>query len=153
MIELLFLVGWTLSVGQVAVPQAVDDQAEHDIRLIKQLLVEQVNCWNSKDLRGFMQGYWNSDELTFSSGGRTTRGWKATLERYQKRYSPQVMGTLTFSDLEPQVLSSTVALVLGRWHLKKENNDDVHGNFTIVLRKIDGRWQIIHDHSSVQAED
>lgn len=46
------------------------------------------------------------------------------------------------------MLGPSSALVLGDWHLKldAESSD---GNFTLVLRKIDGDWKIIHDHSSI----
>ena len=33
-----------------------------------------------------MKGYLESDELSFFSGDKKTKGWKATLERYQKKY-------------------------------------------------------------------
>ncbi len=115
---------------------------------IKELLTEQVGRWNAGDIGGFMEYYWKSDDLTFSSGGTTRRGWDETLRRYQQRYpTPERMGHTTFSELEVRPLGDTAALVLGRWQLEREP-DPIGGNFTLVLEKQDGRWVIIHDHTS-----
>src|SRR5689334_4167030 len=51
---------------------------------IRAVLDGQVVAWNRGDLDGFMRGYWNSPELSFFSGGTRTRGWQATMDRYQK---------------------------------------------------------------------
>ena len=96
-----------------------------------------------------MQTYWKSDELTFSAGGKTTRGWQATLDRYVQNYAPpKEMGTLTFDHLESTLIEENAALILGDWHLKMEKGENRDGNFSLVLRKISGQWRIIHDHSS-----
>ena len=116
---------------------------------ITEILNKQAKAWNAADIPEFMKYYWKSDKLTFSSGGTTRRGWKATLESYQKRYStPAKMGQLRFSELEIDLLGEDVALVLGKWQLKRTDDPDVGGNFSLVFRKLEGRWLIIHDHSS-----
>ena len=63
------------------------------------------------------------------------------------------MGQLAFSDLEVDLLSSHVALVLGKWKLQRKQDDDLGGNFSLVFKKIDGSWLIIHDHSSALKKD
>ena len=42
--------------------------------------------WNQGDIDEFMKPYWNSDQLTFSSGGKVTRGYARTLQGYKERY-------------------------------------------------------------------
>lgn len=112
----------------------------------------QQEAWNRSDVEAFMEHYWKSDDLTFSSGGKTTRGWNATLARYRERYpTPGAMGKLTLSDLEITSLGDSAALVLGQWKLDRET-EPVGGNYSIIFRKIDGRWLIIHDHTSRRAE-
>ncbi len=117
---------------------------------ITNLLVRQASAWNAGDLEAFMQPYRQTPDLTFSSGGRVTRGWASTMKRYRKRYpTRESMGFLTFSDLEITELSREAALVLGRWKL--ERKEPVGGAFTLVLRREAGRWVIIHDHTSRDA--
>ncbi len=112
------------------------------------VLQRQVDVWNLGDLTAFMDTYWNSEDLTFSAGGETERGWQATLQRYRKRYpDKQAMGHLTFSNLEVTRLGDAAALVIGVWQLQRDQ-DSPRGNFSVVLRQIDNRWLIIHDHSS-----
>lgn len=116
---------------------------------IQQVLTKQAKAWNEGDIDAFMKGYWKSDKLTFSAAGKTTRGWRQTLENYKKRYpTREKMGQLTFSNLECTPLGNKAAVVLGRWHLKR-TNDPVGGNFTLVFRNVEDRWVIIHDHTSV----
>jgi hypothetical protein len=50
------------------------------------VLNDQVGAWNDGDLEGFMKGYWQSDELTFFSGGSVRQGWQETYDRYRWRY-------------------------------------------------------------------
>ena len=58
------------------------------------------------------------------------------------------MGKLVFARLEVTALSNEAALVLGRWHLEREP-EPIGGNFSLVFRRIDDRWLIVHDHTSV----
>lgn len=115
---------------------------------IKKVLAEQENAWNRGDIEGFMSGYFQNDSLRFASGGHVTFGWKATLERYQKGYPDQTsMGTLTFSNIDVDLLSHDVAMVFGKWELQI-TDDHPWGLFTLIFRKTDKGWKIIHDHTS-----
>ncbi len=113
------------------------------------VLVEQVGRWNDGDIAGFMSHYWNDERMTFSSGGTTHRGWQAAYERYQRRYPTRdEMGTLTFSDIAVHRLGDQSAYVTGRWQVAAATAD-LDGLFTLVFRLIDGRWLIVHDHTSM----
>ena len=119
--------------------------------ILRAKLTAQATAWNEANIERFMEVYWKSEQLTFSSGGKVTRGWQATIDRYRNKYpTKKEMGELTFSDLEITMLGPEAALVLGVWHLKREPTD-AGGNFTLVFRKIDGDWLIIHDHTSSNA--
>lgn len=132
----------------VAVFGSMMDHAKADPpETLHAILEEQALAWNRGDIDAFMGAYWNHPQLTFSSGGETTRGWNETLARYRKRYPDRAaMGRLTFSELETQSLGPDAALTLGRWHLDREK--PAQGNFSLVWRKVDGAWKIVHDHSS-----
>jgi ketosteroid isomerase-like protein len=62
------------------------------------------------------------------------------------------MGQLRFDQIECELLAPNAALVLGSWHLDIQG-ERKNGNFSLVLRKFDGRWLIIHDHSSTLVEN
>ena len=115
--------------------------------MIRQVLDRQARAWNAGDIDAFMDPYWHSPDLTFSAGGKLTRGWQETLDRYRVRYpTPEDMGRLTFSELEVIDLGPRAALVLGRWQL--ERDEPVGGLFSLVMRKDEDRWVIVHDHTS-----
>jgi len=118
-----------------------------EVEAIHHAMFDQSTAWNRGDIPTFMDAYWKSPELTFSSGGSVTRGWQATLDRYLTRYPDRAtMGKLTFSELETRLVGDTAALTLGRWKLEREQ--PIEGNFSLVWQKFDGRWKIIHDHTS-----
>ena len=124
-----------------------DSQKARIANDIRAVMTEQAAAWNNGDIPGFMRGYWNSDKLVFV-GSTVTRGWQPTLDRYKKSYdSREKMGTLTFSDLEIDVLSKDAAVVLGSWSLARAG-DNPHGKFTLVFRKFKDGWKIVHDHTS-----
>lgn len=115
---------------------------------VESILRAQEDAWNRGDLDAFMKYYWKSEALTFSSGGKTTRGWTETLNRYRERYpTPEKMGRLKLSGLEITPLGDSAALVLGQWNVEREN-EPLSGNFSLVVRKFDDRWLIVHDHTS-----
>jgi ketosteroid isomerase-like protein len=116
---------------------------------IQNVLTRQADSWNRGDLAGYMEGYWKSDSLLFTSGGRIQKGWEATLAKYRRTYSTkEMMGTLAFSSIEIHELSPGSAWVFGRWELTRHANP-AGGVFTLVLRHISGDWKIVHDHTSV----
>lgn len=117
---------------------------------VRVVLEDQVAAWNRGDLQGFMEGYWRSPDLTFTSGGTVRRGWRTTLDRYRETYGgrAETMGRLSFSDLEVHPLGTDAAWVLGRWRLAFADGDTAAGVFTLVFRRLDGAWRIVHDHTS-----
>ncbi|TGY89654.1 DUF4440 domain-containing protein [Marinicauda algicola] len=119
-----------------------------DVAEICAVLEAQQAAWNSGDIYGFMQGYWQSDEMRFASGGAVTTGWEETLQRYLTRYdSRAAMGELAFTGVEVDQVSAGAAVVFGHWQLFREH-DAPRGLFTLVFREIDGSWVIVHDHTS-----
>ena len=115
---------------------------------IMEVLTEQQRAWNTGSTEEFMQGYIKSDSLRFASGGNIYYGWDAMLGRYNTSYPDKVaMGVLAFSDLDIKVLSHDAALVFGKYMLQREA-DNPWGWFTLLFRKTDQGWRIVHDHTS-----
>ncbi len=146
----VLLLTFTISCGELPSASKGVLAGEHPVLSI---LRDQESAWNEGDIERFMEHYWKSDNLTFSSTGTTTRGWEETLANYRRRYpTVEKMGKTRFYDLEVYPLCDEAALVLGRWFLNRQP-DPLKGNFSVVFQKIDGRWVIIHDHTSRVAED
>ena len=118
---------------------------------IRAVLRAQQEAWNRGDIDSFMNGYARAETTVFVSGDEVTRGWQTVRDRYLKKYGDRAkMGTLTFSDLEIEQLGPDSAVALGRWKLKRAN-DNPHGRFTLIFRKTLEGWQIVHDHTSAAA--
>ena len=116
----------------------------------RSVLDAQVEAWNRGDLEGFMATYWRSPDLVFCSGSTVTKGWDETLARYRKRYQSEgrEMGKLRFDGLEVVPLGEHAALARGAWRLRMSDGKEPNGLFTLLLRRVDGAWRIVHDHTS-----
>lgn len=122
--------------------------AKDNIMLIKDVLDEQATAWNKGDIEAYMQGYWHDDSLLFIGNKGPVYGYKPTLERYKKSYpDKQAMGELSFSELTFKKLSNEYYFVTGKWSLQRDK-DNPNGYFTLLFRKIKGKWRIVADHSS-----
>ena len=121
---------------------------QSDDAAIRQVMQQQQDAWNKGDIATLMQGYWNSDSLMFIGSSGITYGYRQTFERYKKNYDGrEKMGTLQFDLLHVLPLAGDVYMVVGKWHLKRSIGD-AGGIYTLIFRKIAGRWLIVSDHTS-----
>ena len=131
-----------------AIVSAVPTQSQNATAQIRSVLRAQQDAWNRGDIDGFMNGYGRSASTVFVSEDTIRHGWETVRERYRKKYSDRAkMGTLAFSDLEIMLLSPDAGVVLGRWSLKRVN-DQPHGRFTLIFKRLPEGWRIVHDHTS-----
>lgn len=108
----------------------------------------QKECWNSGNIYCFMHFYHKSDSLKFVGKSGVTYGWDNTLNNYLKSYpDTATMGKLEFTILHMERMSAHKYLVTGKWNLTRSKGN-VGGYFTLVFRKIEGRWHIVYDHTS-----
>ncbi len=135
--------------GYRGLASSPDKKTDKEIEAVRAVLEAQQAAWNRGDIEGFMSGYAKEEGITFLSGDTLTRGWQTVLERYRKNYDSRAkMGTLAFSDLEFKPLSPFYTMVTGRFQLTRENGETPHGRFTLVFRRTNGGWRIVHDHTS-----
>jgi uncharacterized protein (TIGR02246 family) len=127
---------------------AEHEQPPNSVAELKSILTAQQAAWNRGDIDAFMNGYARSASTVFVSEDEVRRGWETVRDRYRAKYSDHAkMGTLSFSDIEVTMLSPDAAVVLGRWRLKRENNEP-HGRFTLIFKRLPEGWRIVHDHTS-----
>jgi uncharacterized protein (TIGR02246 family) len=123
-------------------------QANADEKAIRDLMARQSAAWNRGNLEEFMKGYWVNDSLMFIGKSGVTYGYQNTLANYKKGYSDTAqMGKLFFDLVQVKKLSPDYYWVLGKWFLKRSVGD-VGGYYTLLFRKIKGKWVIVADHSS-----
>ena len=129
-------------------PVKSDEQIVQEVR---QVMESQQAAWNRGDVEGFMEGYDRADTTTFVSGDQLIIGWQMVFDRYKKQYSSrEQMGTLTFTELIIKPIGPALALADGRWQLSRAN-DAPHGRFTLLFRRINNNWRIVHDTTTSSA--
>ena len=139
---ILTLLAFTLVTGARAADATAIQAA------VRAVIDEQEKDWNVGNIERFMRGYHQSATTRFASGGNVTLGWQSVLDRYKRTYSDKAaMGKLTFSDLDITATSEDTALAFGHWHLKRDK-DEPSGLFTLLFRRTEGGWKIVHDHTS-----
>ena len=139
--KLLFIL--LLSILSLPVFSQSKDETE-----VRNVLARQNAAWNRGDVDAFMVGYWENDSLMFIGKSGVTYGYKNTLANYKKNYpDTTVMGKLTFTLIQVRQLSPEYFHVTGKYYLTRTIGD-VSGHFTLMFRKMNGKWVIISDHSS-----
>ena len=121
--------------------------ATDDISAIRNILDQQQKAWSNNDLEGFMQGYWQSEDLTYFSRGKITKGWQTTLANYKRNYpSKNETGDLKFEIANITQINTDAYWVMGSYFLTRDAGD-ANGTFMIIFKRINGEWKIIGDSS------
>jgi uncharacterized protein (TIGR02246 family) len=118
---------------------------------IRTMMKDSADAWNRGDLPAFAAYYEDSPQTTFMGKEVVRGGVAAILERYRKAYpTREAMGTLTFSELDVRPLAAGLALVTGKFELKRTaaGGGPAWGRYTLVVRQTPAGWKIIHDHTS-----
>ena len=127
--------------GQKSIDRDQITQSIHNV--VKQQEID----WNAGNIPGFMEGYWHSDSLTFIGSKGLTMGWQKTLDNYKKSYPDKAtMGALSLEIIKLDILSPEAAIMIGRFTLLREK-DKPTGLFTLIWKKIDGKWLITSDQT------
>ena len=120
--------------------------------IIKGVLAAQAAAWNENDLDGFLAAYWQSPSTRFVSGGEVVEGFDAVAQSYRANYGVGGdLGRLALTDLSVVMITDDVATVVGRFNLENARGLET-GGYSLVMRKVDGRWRIAHDHSFVDVK-
>lgn len=115
-------------------------------KLLIGILEKQESDWNHGNLKGFLSAYWDSDTLRSVSVRGIYYG-KDRLQSYLKSTFPDSasMGNLSYDVVHIELLGDNDALLTGKW-LRKNDKKFRGGYFSILLRKLQGRWQIVAEH-------
>ncbi|RMG29169.1 MAG: nuclear transport factor 2 family protein [Bacteroidetes bacterium] len=134
----------------IALPGALFAQqlSRAEREAIMEVFAMQEKAWNEGDIDAFMEGYLKSDELVFVGASGPKYGWQTTKDNYHARYPDRTaMGKLKFDILRMNKIDKKTAFVIGKFYLTRTIGD-LSGYFTLVWKKIGGKWVIISDHTS-----
>ncbi|MFY8129298.1 MAG: YybH family protein [Chitinophagaceae bacterium] len=139
-----FIIAFTIFIFSI---NAIDAQSKNE-KEISSMLQKQVIAWNNGDLKNFMVGYWQSDSLLFIGKSGPKYGYTTTLNNYRKSYpDTTAMGKLTSTVISINKISSLYYFVVGKWQLTRSIGN-LEGHYTLLIKKINGKWVIVSDHSS-----
>ena len=117
--------------------------------LIQKELDEMLVAWNRDDLDAHIAAYADSATWTTATGllhGKAAI--KQTLIRSFQRGN-ELLGELSFGKSVFRRLSDDVIVTNGSFTVGKlPSGKDINGQSTLIWKRIGGRWQIVHDHSS-----
>ena len=106
-------------------------------------------AWNRGDLDAFMSDYLDSERTTYVGGRGLLRGREQIRAAYAPRFAPGAQrDSLSFEGLEVDLLAPGVAHALAFYVLARGDSVTMRGPTSLVLLELDGRWRIVHDHSS-----
>ena len=145
-VAVLAAAGWAASrnASESALRETAPDRVP-----VEAVVRDRAACWNEGNLDGFLSYYWNDDELTVYAGGTATTGWQAVSDRYRRTYKDghAEMGRQALTDLVVRYTGPGSAVARGRWELTASKGS-AGGLFTLWLRRIGGKWVVVHEHTT-----
>ena len=111
------------------------------------LLAHGAAAWNRGDLAGFVSDY--ASDASFVTPRQVLHGLAEIQARYAPRFAPGgVRDSLSFQDVEVDVLGPDALNAIAYYVLQRGDSVTARGPTSLVMRYRDGRWFIVHDHSS-----
>ena len=124
------------------------DDAVKAEEAIRHVLSESRAAWNRGDITAYMNSHWRDERIVHVFNDDVTIGYSAIEGRYRARYpDPKNRGTISGPELDVWILEPAVAIAFGRWSFE-HGEVRMNGVVTLVFRRIDGEWLIVHDHST-----
>lgn len=113
-------------------------------------LIEKLQTdWNGGEMSAYLDAYWNSEELSLLFGDRAVRGWQALSELFTGSWTTEEqMGDFKTNAVTVRFPRPDVAIASGGFEHQFPDQKIV-GAFTHIWRRSDdGRWLIVHEHTS-----
>jgi uncharacterized protein (TIGR02246 family) len=120
---------------------------------ITTMLMNAASNWNRGDLDAFVDDYLPGAETTYIGSRGVLRGPAAIRAAYAPRFAPGgVRDSLSFElvdvdPIAPGALNVIATYILAR-RVGTRDSVTARGPTSLVMRRVDGRWRIVHDHSS-----
>lgn len=116
---------------------------------ISSMMDVSARAWTRGDLNGFMDSYEPGSTITYVTPTGVVHGRDAIRARYAPRFAPGArQDSLSFENMEVDLLAPDLANVIAYYRLSRGDSTTARGPTSLVMRRRDGQWRIIHDHSS-----
>lgn len=113
------------------------------------MMQHSAQSWNAGNLDAFVNDYEADTTTTFIGRTGVVRGRAAIREVYAPRFGPgRVRDSLSFENTTVDLMAPDIANVISYYRLIRSDSTTSHGPTSLVMRRRDGRWRIVHDHSS-----
>ena len=114
---------------------------------VQALLAHGAAAWTRGDLAAFVSDY--APDASFVTARRVLHGRAEIEAHYAPRFaagSPR--DSLFFEDLEVDVVAPDALNAVAYYVLQRGDSVVARGPTSLVMRYRDGRWWIVHDHST-----
>jgi uncharacterized protein (TIGR02246 family) len=120
---------------------------------LEAMLARAAVNWNRGDLDAFMGDYMPGDSTTYIGSRGIVRGPAAIRTGYARLFTGEIVrDSLSFTVLDVDPVAPDVANLIAQYILTRRvgGRDSVtaRGPTSLLVRRVDGRWRIVHDHSS-----
>jgi len=106
-------------------------------------------AWNRGDLDAFVRDYADDLGTTYIGSRGIVRGRAAIREVYAPRFAPgAARDSLHFERVEVDLLAPDLANTIAWYVLVRGDSVTAKGPTSLVMRRVNGAWKIVHDHSS-----
>lgn len=113
------------------------------------LLDRGASAWDAGDLDGFLATYLPDTETTFITKNGVLHGIDAIRGVYAARFKPGAQrDSLHFQNVQIDILGPDVVNTIAWYVLTRGDSITARGPTSLVMRRVSGRWLIVHDHSS-----
>ena len=147
----LAVLACTRTAGHQSTPLAATSAAD-SARMqseIASMMARSAASWNRGDLDAFMQDYAPGSGTTFVGRNSFLHGRQEIRDVYAARFAPGgTRDSLSFQGLQVHPVAPDVAYTMAWYVLMRGDSVTARGPTTLLMRKADGRWRIVHDHSS-----
>jgi len=130
-------------------PTPSESQRTEALSEISSMMQKSARDWTRGDLDAFMDSYEAGNTTTFVTPQGVVHGRDAIRDRYAPRFVPGARhDALSFENIEVDLVAPDVANVIAFYRLTRGDSTTARGPTSLVMRRHDGRWRILHDHSS-----
>lgn len=133
---------------------AASDTASRQVRAAFDNLIKSIE---RSDVEAVMALYWNSPQLIiFNNNGTVTRSWEQVRANRASSYPEAKDVRVETRDVRVSMLGADGAAVTCLWTQSQEfrgQPESATGRLTVVYRRINNGWKIVHTHTSPEAPD